>query len=445
MHKPTATRFFVVIGGLLFILSGLTVLVLQRGFAQVTNEAATEAPPVSDDATVLELNEQITEHRKKIEELNRQSQAFEATVRAKEKEALTLSGELSILDTQMDTTVIQLDTVQTEIEKAELEIRVLEKQITEKEKQIGEQRDRLAAILRDLYRKRQRPLLEVIVVEESFSRFFATLQNLSQLQDDVHGGLDRLTGLRRDLEITQDDLRNHRADLLQTKERLGVLRSSLDEQKNFKSDLLRDTQSSQATFDALLDDIRQESDAANAEIATLEKRVRERLGEEQGTGQDGKLGTGPLGWPMDPGRGISAYFRDPTYPFRCTKDNQRNCIGEHSAIDIRAPQGTPILAAADGYVAIARRLDWIRNDEGKILRPAYNYVTIIHGDAISTVYGHLSSVKVVEDTYVTKGQVIGLSGALPGTAGAGLWTTGPHLHFEVRKDGIPQDPLNYLP
>jgi len=75
----------------------------------------------------------------------------------------------------------------------------------------------------------------------------------------------------------------------------------------------------------------------------------------------------------------------------------------------------------------------------------YAYIMLIHDEGFSTVFGHVSCVKVVVDKFVKQGEMIGCVGGKPGTAGAGNLTTGAHSHFEIRKDGIPVDPMKYLP
>jgi len=78
------------------------------------------------------------------------------------------------------------------------------------------------------------------------------------------------------------------------------------------------------------------------------------------------------------------------------------------------------------------------------LASCYAYVLIIHTGNLSTLYGHLSQIYITGDQFVNKGDVVGLSGGRPGTVGAGPFVTGPHLHFEVRSNGIPVDPMGYL-
>jgi len=68
----------------------------------------------------------------------------------------------------------------------------------------------------------------------------------------------------------------------------------------------------------------------------------------------------------------------------------------------------------------------------------------MHDNNISTLYGHLSKINVKVDDQVYAGQAIGLSGGTPGTYGAGPYTNGPHLHFEVKESGISVDPMGYL-
>ncbi len=98
----------------------------------------------------------------------------------------------------------------------------------------------------------------------------------------------------------------------------------------------------------------------------------------------------------------------------------------HCGIDISTPYGTQVSASADGVVLSADR----RSDYG-------NLVVLDHGSGLTTRYAHLSCFKVFEGQQVKKGDVIGFVG----TSGR---STGPHLHYEVRLNGNPVNPLRYM-
>ena len=98
----------------------------------------------------------------------------------------------------------------------------------------------------------------------------------------------------------------------------------------------------------------------------------------------------------------------------------------HEGIDIAVGQGTPVHAAAGGTVIYA---GWMEGYG--------NLVVIDHGNGLSTAYGHNSSLASSVGQSVAAGQVIAYSGSTG-------HSTGPHVHFEVRVNGAPVDPLGYL-
>jgi murein DD-endopeptidase MepM/ murein hydrolase activator NlpD len=98
----------------------------------------------------------------------------------------------------------------------------------------------------------------------------------------------------------------------------------------------------------------------------------------------------------------------------------------HKGLDIAAPRGSPIVASADGKVAFVGR----KGGYG-------NTVILDHGGSLSTLYAHNSSTRVKEGDWVTRGQEI----SEVGTSGR---STGPHLHYEVRVNGVPINPKRFF-
>ena len=107
---------------------------------------------------------------------------------------------------------------------------------------------------------------------------------------------------------------------------------------------------------------------------------------------------------------------------------------EHDGIDIAVVQGTPVRSAATGIVFVAR-------DGGET---GYSYVIVAHRSGYATLYGHLFEIHVEPGQEISAGEIIGLSGGTPGTYGAGPFTTGAHLHFEVLWRGENRDPMMFL-
>ena len=134
-----------------------------------------------------------------------------------------------------------------------------------------------------------------------------------------------------------------------------------------------------------------------------------------------------LSWPVSPFNGITSFYRDEWY---------RESFGaDHNAIDVAIPQWTDIKAPADGYVIFI---------QPPVTASGYAYVAVKHSWEVVTVYGHISDIMVGENDFIEKWQVFAKSWGWYGTPGAWVLSTWPHLHFEVFKDKVYEDPLKFL-
>lgn len=389
----------------------------------------------AQEGEIDEINEQIESKKQEIEKLNQQSDVYRDNIQEIQSEALSLRNEIAIIENRIAKAELDIQSTVAEIEKVHLETAETERQINTKQEKIDQQKEQLAEYIRVLYKNGDKNYLEVLLLNDSFSEFFDEIRYTEDLQIELQNVVDQVQDLKSQLEEQKQAQENQKNDLVILQQREIEQKEKLEETMSSKETILAQSENNETKFYNLYWQSKQEQSNINNDLYNLERELRAKLdkqaeenkNQDNSNSEDFLLGSSGFIWPVaDHSRGISAYFHDPEYPFRY--------IFEHPGIDIRAYQGTPLRAIDNGYVARAKNAGM-----------GYSYVMLIHANGFSSVYGHMSRIDVKEDSYVTKGQIIGLSGGMPGTPGAGNLTTGPHLHFEIRSNGIPVNPLDYLP
>lgn len=376
------------------------------------------------DEEVEKMQSDIKAKQDRIEDLKKEISVYNTNLDKYRSQGTSLRNQILILDSQIEKAEKEIELNEAQIDAAGLEIKDTEDKMELNKQSTEDQKLKLGEFLSELNRMDRKNDLEVILTNSSIAEFFNEVKNLEVVQKEVADSLQRLKIFKAQLEQHRANLEVKKANLEDLKMELEASRDRLADQKGAKESLLADTKKSEAKFSSLVSKLKAEQADANADIVALEKTIRQKLQLKESQAQQ-KLGDAVFSWPVS-NKGITATFHDPDYPFRY--------IFEHPAIDIRAGQGDVIKAPADGYVGRVA-------DNGY----GYSYLMLIHSDGFSTVYGHVSKFLVSPDQFVSKGDPVALVGGMPGTKGAGRLTTGPHLHFEIRKNGIPVNPLNYLP
>lgn len=397
----------------------LSVLFLSSFF--VVAARADDTTMSAQNAASGDLEQQIKTKQDTIKQLESQINNYKKSITEKQKESTTLKNQLGLLDAQISKAELDLQLVTAQISQLELEIKVLSGDITAKNERISRQQDLLAGLVRALHQEDKRDYLYILLSEPSFSRFFNQVFYLGELNNQLDQSVRAIESARDDVQ-EQHDITARKKELLKNLQAsLEQKRAVLDDQKKSKDILLRETKSSEIKFKTLLAQLRGEYARTDREVLDLNRKLREKLLAHGDVNEQGIL---VLSWPIVVTKGISTYFRDSSYPFRY--------LFEHPGIDLPTKVGTPVAVAAPGVIA------WVRTT-----RFYGNNIMIAHRDNVNTIYAHLSKFNVKEGDYVKRGDIIGYSGGAPGMQGAGL-STGPHLHFETRENGLPVDPMRYL-
>lgn len=376
--------------------------------------------------------------------------------------AETLKEQLDNLDAQIENTTSLINNVAVQINEKETSLMILYDDMEEKSISLENQKKMLMDYLKIVYQQENAitdttsdtteiSIAKLLLSDGSIGDMLTEVRYLNILEKQGHEIFDRLEALFDEMKDDERVLNAEKAKLALLRMRLGEEKHSLDIQKAAKSALLKQTKGEETIYRELLEQNILEQNELEENIRVLRdsldflEKERRRLGDSfdpmayngllsaektsvyeyiNATKDDGSDFI--MEWPVPFEKGISAYFRDPSYVA---------VFGvRHNAIDVRVPQETRIKAPADGVVYQVK-------DSGM----GYSYLMIAHKGGFMTVFGHVSEFFVDPGEKVYEGQTVALSGGMPGTKGAGLMTTGPHLHFELLKGGKYVDPLYYLP
>ncbi|MFB6226150.1 MAG: murein hydrolase activator EnvC [Candidatus Paceibacteria bacterium] len=372
------------------------------------------------------LKDKIEKKREKIDDIEESIQKYQNKAESKRREAVSLSNQMDIIENNISQTELEIEKVEKRVESLNLRIKSLNKDIKQKEQDIKRQKEMIGELVKTLHQKGRHQFVEVLAAYDNFSEFYNKLQQLESVERDLAESTKALKQNKTELQREKKQKEKMKQEFESQKDKLENKKQDLKEQKELKERVLERVQRSELKYKTLVNNLRSKFQQIERDIRNIEQKVRKKVERKKELRDRIEGDPTTLSWPTQ-SRYITAEFHDEDYPFKH--------IMEHKGIDIRAAQGTEVHASAAGYVARAKRCQ---------TSSCYSFVMVVHSNGISTVYSHLSKVSVSENEFVTRGQKIGLSGGMPGTPGSGPWSTGPHLHMEVRKDGIPTDPMDYL-
>jgi murein DD-endopeptidase MepM/ murein hydrolase activator NlpD len=407
------------------VIRRLVALLLTVGLVTASGAPAGAADKAAKD-TARQRKEQIKQQISSLRDEVAEASAEESKLLGQLDE---VQGRRADLDGRIAEIDGQIDSVQRAVDSAAVRFDQLTNDLTRTELKLDVAMDQERAS-RDELRERavnayiHRPELsaaEVILHAKSMRELAAGRGYYQAVVAQQRHVVDRYTDLKDATQALRESVATKREEAKAQQDVIIEQRKKLESARYEQDSVRQEVQAEEAQHQTLLDEVERRKAEFQAEIAALQAESSGITSLLQGV-QSGQVavapGNGRLAMPI-PGARVSSLFGPRMHPIF---HEMRN----HTGIDLAASAGTPIRAAADGVVVFAGP------------RGGYGNATIIdHGDSLATLSAHQSAIYVGDGQRVTRGQVIGAVGCTG-------FCTGPHLHFEVRVNGTPVNPLPYL-
>lgn len=342
-----------------------------------------------------------------LQAVDRQIQQQKARLNSTKSKEKSIIKDINQIDQNINQTQQSINSIAERIAYLEETISATEAEIEKLEEDLDEKNDILSERLVYIYEEGDISYLEVLLSATDIKDFLTRYDMLNTIVDQDVELIESIDRQRKELDAKQSNLEVNKRELVSIKKNQEIQKETLANQREDKATTLTGVQNEAKAYAQALNELEQTSRALEAMIRRAQ------------SGDSAPIGTGTYTWPAPGYSSITSSFEMRYHPILKVRKL-------HTGIDIGAPAGASIVAA----------------DSGKVLSAGWSggygqAVIIDHGGGMSTLYGHQSRMLVSAGQSVTKGQVIGKVGSTG-------WSTGPHLHFEVRKNGTPVNPMGYL-
>lgn len=354
--------------------------------------------PVTAGGSIADLQQKQKKIEQQIKEIREKASALKGEQKSIQQEIDVLDGELRALSLEIDGYELQKEEINMKIAESE-------QKITDLTDEIDKNNEMLEERLRVMYKNGTAGYMEVLLNSENL---IDALTRMDMIQLIVQSDVELLKNIN-DQKLQVEELKvEQEAERLELTAVINNLNSKQDE-------VMIASRSKEVYMSSLrsnLAEIQRQEAAMEAQSAQIEKDI---LAAQRAVEYAG----GEMTWPVPGQYRVTSNFGGRADPIT-------GVYTSHGGTDIAAPYGTPIVAANDGVVIYA---GW---------HYSYgNYVIVDHGGGIATLYGHSSKLLVSKGQAVSRGEKI----ALVGSTG---YSTGNHLHFEVRINGVRTDAMKYL-